>query len=261
MICGYLDKNHTINEVHKNVKIIKSYFGEDMEYLISKWNISWDNYELIHDTAFMATFLTDNALKLSMRNVNMSFHSLSDILYEWPTGNKHFFGGCGLLNSDGIKKPSFYALHLLGRLGDRIIKRGDNYIITEKGNELQILIYNYAYMNLEFCRGERESISDIDRYNFFDRVNNVNLQIHFNGLQGSFRCVHYLLNRNYGSVYDEWIRMGAVNDMSREEIDYLKKISIPRIWVENLSSSTDLVLKASVPAHGMELITVNKKVF
>ncbi|MFD1176627.1 helix-turn-helix domain-containing protein [Paenibacillus puldeungensis] len=252
----YEDKNHTKNMLEKMHRILKTHYPKDIEFIVTRWNFSWDVTNLLHDTAFMATFIIENMLDPSATHAKaIGFLTASDILYEWDIKSTPFFGGTGLVNTEGIKKSAYYAFAFLSKLGGTVFAKGKNYIMTKQGENIQILVYNHTYPNQLFMKGQQ---ADQQSYDIFEESNDLSLNIHLQNIYGTYKCKQYSLNRNHGSAYDEWIRMGEYVDLDYEETDYLKKISRPSLQLKQLTLTGDFHLSLHVPVHGIECIILNK---
>lgn len=252
----YESKNHTKQRLVKTHQMLRRHYGEEVQFMVTRWNLSWDVTNSLHDTAFMATFIIDNMLDESTENVSaIGFLSASDILYEWDMKNTPFYGGTGLINTEGIKKSAYYAFVFLSKLGESVIAKGKHYIITRKGDNIQILLYNPTYLNQLYERGEQE---DRHIYNLFEETSDISVDLQLNNLYGTYKCKQYSLNREYGSAYDEWVRMGEYVDLNEEETDYLKHISRPKLRIKQMTLQGQFQISVHIPVHGIECFTLKK---
>lgn len=252
----YEEKNHTKHVLENMHKMLKAHYPQDIEFIVTRWNFSWDVTNFLHDTAFMAPFIIDNMLDQSAALAHaIGYLSASDILYEWDIKNTPFFGGTGLVNTEGIKKSAYYAFVFLAKLGKTVIAKGKHYILTRQGENIQLLVYNAAYPNQLFMRdGQNAS----DSYAIFEETDDVLLTIHLKGIYGTFKSKRYSLSRTNGSAYDEWVRMGGYVDLDHEETDYLKNIARPSLQLQQLTLQGDYHLELHVPVHGVECILLNR---
>ena len=102
---------------------------------------------LIHDTCYVSSYIVRNVLQTIDKVSSLSYWTFTDIFEEQKLSRSHFQGGFGLINKDGFKKPSYYAYYLLSKLGNEVIKQGEDYIITRSGEDIQILAFNYVYFD------------------------------------------------------------------------------------------------------------------
>jgi beta-xylosidase/AraC-like DNA-binding protein len=254
----FKEKDYSFKIAEKIKKLLSQTYPA-AELIATRWNVSWNSKEYVHDTAFMATFIIDNALKLSTLLDGLGYLNLSDLISEWPINELPFFGGRGLMNTEGIKKSGYYAYIILSELGDRIIEQGENYIITAKGEDLQILIYNYAYLNQSYRNADYSLIDEYNRYQVFENKEELDFHLTLEGLVGKYKLSHYFLNRDSGSAFDQWLKMGAPSDLNNHEIKYLKNKSFPDLKVEYLELEGSYELKSRIKRHSIEFFILRKQ--
>ncbi len=256
----YYDKHHTYDILTSaNDKVNKS-LPYRPEFHITEWNASSYCRNLINDTCFVGTFIISNILKNIGKADSIGFWTFTDIMEEFKAGISEFHGGFGLINKNGLKKPSYFAYYLLSKLGDRIIKQGEEYIITKKDKDIQILIYNYAYFDDLFLNGDTSALGNTERYLVFENRPSKKIELNIRGISGYYKITRYQLNRENGSVVDAWIDMGAPENMVEEELKYLRGKAYPKINVEYSELDGDYKERLYLPVHGAELIVLEKKI-
>ncbi|MCF6465491.1 GH39 family glycosyl hydrolase [Clostridium sp. Cult2] len=256
----YHDRNHTFNTINRINNIVETNLKGKPEIHITEWNASSYFGNLIHDTSYVATFIIKNVLD-SINTVNsLGYWTFTDIFEEHKLGMSHFHGGFGLINKDGLKKSSYYAYYLLSKLGDRVIGQGEDYIITKSGKDIQILAYNYAYFDDLFLSGDTSHINHKERYLIYENKEIKEIEFNIKGVMGDYKITNYKLNRGKGSVFDEWIKMGAPENMSMEEIEYLKGKAKPEMVVEYVELDGEYRTVFQVPVHGVEMVILEKRV-
>ncbi|MFW6001614.1 MAG: GH39 family glycosyl hydrolase [Halanaerobium sp.] len=251
-------KDYSIKSAEEVKKLLRKYYPE-AELISTRWNISWNSKEYVHDTAFMAPYIIDNALKLQDILNGLGYLNLSDLISEWPINELPFFGGRGLMNTEGIKKSGYYAYLILSELGDQIIEQGDNYIITAKGDDIQLLFYNYAYLNQSYRNADYSIIDKYNRYQVFENKAAVDFNFILQGLKGKYKVSRYFLNRDSGSAFDQWLKMGAPADLNNHEIKYLKNKSFPDLRVEYLDLDGEYQVNSRLKRHEIEFFILRKQ--
>lgn len=254
----FKNKNFSIKTSRKMKKILKDFYPE-AELIATRWNISWNAKEYVHDTAFMAPFILDNALKLQPFLDGLGYLNISDLISEWPINELPFFGGRGLMNTEGIKKSAYYAYIILSELGDNIISQGDNYIVSQKGEDIQILLYNYAYLNQSYQNADNSMIDKYNRYDVFENKSELKFSLTLKGLNGKYKLSHYFLNRDSGSAFDQWLKMGSPPDLTNHEIKYLKNKSFPDLRIEFLEFDGKYKIQTELKSHGIEFYLLRKQ--
>ncbi|MCC3144174.1 helix-turn-helix domain-containing protein [Halanaerobium sp. Z-7514] len=254
----FKEKNYSIKMAEKIKAILNNYYPKS-ELITTRWNVSWNPKEYIHDTAFMTNYIVDNALKLQDKLDGLGYLNLSDLISEWPINELPFFGGRGLINTEGIKKSAYYAYLILSKLGSKIIEQGDNYIVTAEGEDIQIIVYNYAYLSKSYQNADYSLIDEFERYQVFQKKDPLEFDLKLFNLSGKYKQSRYFLNRDSGSAFDEWLKMGAPHELSRHEIKYLKYKSFPDLKVKYLNLKGELEINTVLEAHSLEFIILRKQ--
>ncbi len=256
----YFDRNNTYHTLNSLNGKIERYMNYKPEVHITEWNASAYSRNLIHDTCFVATFIISNILKSIGIVDSLGYWTFTDINEESKAGISAFHGGFGLINNNGLKKPAYYAYYLLSKLGTEIIQQGEEYIITKKDKDVQILAYNYAYFDDLFLNGDTSALTNTERYSVYEWKPDKHIEINIFGLSGNYKITRYQLNRENGSVFDEWVKMGMPENMTQEELEYLGGKGRPNIVVEYLKIKEEYKERLYIPVHGIELITLEKKI-
>jgi xylan 1,4-beta-xylosidase len=107
----------TIDTISLNVKRVRSIIDrsafKNAELHFTEWNTSPSSRDPIHDSYQNAAYVL-NALKQTGNAANsMSYWTFTDIFEEAGPGPTMFHGGFGLLNLQGIPKPTFRAYQFL----------------------------------------------------------------------------------------------------------------------------------------------------
>jgi xylan 1,4-beta-xylosidase len=230
----------------------------DLSLHVTEWNFSLFSRNLIHDTMFMGPFIIKHVLDSIGKVQSLGFWTFTDIFEEFLAGTSMFHGGFGMMNMQGLKKPSYYAYYLLKKLGSHILAKGEQYIITKQNKDIQILAFNYSHVDKLFMEGDWSGITEKNRYSVFELKEQISLEMTLHNLSGVYKYTHYQLDRKNGSVFDEWLAMGAPESPSTEEINYLKKRSGPKIQTEQLVVDSSLQVTMEIPSFGVQLITLSK---
>lgn len=256
---AYYNKNsHLKNAVTMLREANKDLFAGDLKVVVPSWGLSPFPNNLISDTAAMATFIIKNMLETIGLINSIGYWSLTDLNEVFSMSHSHFHGGFGLLNRDGIRKPSYNAYLLLAKLGSEIIDQSDNYIITKDKDSLQLLFFNHGYFKDEVIVGEGVELTSDARYTIYQDKNDLNIHYTIDNLDGKYKISKFTLNRSIGSAFDEWVNIGMPENMSVEEIKYLKSKDKPkevRSYKVIKGSYSEIV---TIPTFGVEMIILKK---
>lgn len=250
---------NTLTELRRSLK--NSGFNE-LELNVTEWNNTVSNRDYLNDSCFKATYMIKNLIEnLTENKVKMIGYWLaSDIFSDFRDSKNLLFGGVGLITKNGIKKPSYHAFALLKRLGNILVAKGENYIVTKKtGGSFQVLCFNYKHFDYSYYLSPEGSIGINQQYEIFENNDALVISIKMQGIRnGRYRVKKLKLNREHGSVLDEWFNIGQASDLKQDEIEYLKQICIPELKIEKIMVNDEsIVLREELQPHEISLYEYN----
>ncbi|MEH7418311.1 helix-turn-helix domain-containing protein [Neobacillus drentensis] len=250
---------HKLHEIRKSLKNIGY---EGLELNVTEWNVTPVNRDYLHDTSFKASYIVKNIIEnLHQHPVNMLGYWMgSDIFSDFRDSKDLLHGGAGLLTKSGIKKPSYHAFALLNQLGEILVAKGENYLVTKKtGDRYQVLYFNYKHFNYSYYLHPEGSTGITGQYDIFENNEPLNLSLELQGIaNGKYRIKEHKLNRDHGSILDEWMKFGAVHDLKADEVEYLRQICVPYMKVENeIVENNSIILNARLNPHEVKLFELN----
>ncbi len=184
----------------------------------------------VNDSAYQATFIVKNTLDLIGMVDLIGYWQLSDVDSEYIDTTRILFGGTGIISKDGLKKPGFSALKRLGNLNTLMIRKEGNMLLTTNAiNTYNIVLYNYAHFTDLYCLTTGEGVNYDSVYTVFANAATRDICINLNGLEkGRYKVVTTTLNRENGSLFDEWLRYGIMDGLQPHDIRYLRDIVHPQ---------------------------------
>lgn len=97
---------------------------------ITEFNSSYRPDNPIHDTAFHAAYLAPVLATGGDLVDSFSYWTFSDMFEEVGVPTAIFHGGFGLLTHRQIKKPTYHLYAFMARMGDQVLARGTDHLIT-----------------------------------------------------------------------------------------------------------------------------------
>lgn len=223
---------------------------------ITEWNVSPYFHDFSRDTAFMGTYIVDTINRLPDCVESISFWSLTDFTGEHSLQQDVFSGETGQRTFNDIAKPSYLAFQLLKRMQGDVLESNDSCCITRSNYGYHILLYNYSFFNEDFLQGRSRPLSRKDRYQIFEDGRQKNFVLDLTLNPGRYRIERHILDREHGSIYDGWIRMGAPEFIDKICRDYLNKIAYPEMNIQYKTIHGNLVFSEQVPQHGVLLLSL-----
>ena len=222
---GYMKATSTIEHLDNIRRIVDASPYAQAEIHLTEWNFSPSPRDLIHDTPFMAPFILYNISQNFGQVDSLGFWTFTDIFEENGPGTSEFHGGFGLLNHNGIKKPSYYAYYFLSQLGDEILEADEKKIVSGTGENYTVILWNFCYYKDNFAKGDRSALSETERDAVFEeKEETIAIRL---PLCGEYTVETYKLNRET-SAFHNWVKLGAPKYPTQEQIEYLKAISRPQ---------------------------------
>lgn len=213
---------------------IETYYTNEIEF----------NY--LNDTIFMVPYVLHNAL--TNRKVLHQLQAFDNYSCDQKRyGNNYiFYGGNGLMASNGLKKASYYTFLFLSQLGDELISKGDDYIVTSRDGNIQILLYNYDEKSVLYSNTD-----------YFKVYESKEVKLMLEQVNDSYKATRYKLNEKHGSIHYHWIAMGEPIFLSNQEIDVLDRFAGPSIEFDIIDSNNS-ELSVQLDAYSAELIILEK---
>jgi len=195
------------NYLYENVNVVRRkidstvYKGLSLHY--TEFNSSPSSHDPIHDTYQNAAYILNTLKHVDGVAESMSYWTFTDIFEEAGPALTPFHGGFGLLNLQGIKKPTFFAYQFLSELGKTELANADSSsIITKDKSGYQVLLWNLKLP---------EGIFDEDYFKNnlpakTDGTINIDLK---NIAPGKYRIVIYQTGYQQNDVLSAYHEMGS----------------------------------------------------
>ena len=249
------DVHYSTHLLQKAERILKEYHLSDRKIWFEEWNSSIWQRDIANDICYKSAWLVKDICENYDRAEAFGYWLLTDFIEErLPHEGMTYFGGSSLLTYNGIPKAGWNALRLLRKLGDVCVDSGDGYYVTRKGTSIQILLYHYVHYNdmYRFCN---QSPISIDRaYDIFLSRADRRYHIIVHKKRGdNYRVRKYTVDREKGSSFDCWVKMGKPRYMAQEEVEYLKSASMYGLEVKECPAGEEIVLDVLLSAHEVVL--------
>lgn len=193
--------------------------GLELHY--TEWSASYTPADPIHDSYHEAPYVLHKLKQVGNAAQSMSYWVFTDIFEEAGPRFTPFHGGFGMLNTQGINKPVFYAYQFLNRLGDIELSNSDkaSWVCKDKQGNIQVLAYDYTYtLPTDTINNQQYYIRDLPAKNkgklviHIDKIpeGNYSVEVYKTG----YRC-----NDAYASYYD----LGRPDKLTKIQVEQIKK--------------------------------------
>lgn len=208
---------------------LRELLGRDIPIWITAFGPDIRTRNYVNDSCYQATFIAKNTIDLIDLVDVIGYWQLSDIDTEYIDTTRILFGGTGIISKDGLKKPGFTTLKRLAGINTLLVEKTGNLLMTTNAiNTYHIVLYNYAHFNDLYCLSNGEGVTCDNVYTPFANAATKDIRIHLGCLQpGRYKVITTTLNREHGSLFDEWIRYGVLDGLQPHDIRYLRDIVHP----------------------------------
>lgn len=162
-----------------------------------------------------------------------------------------------MISSDGICKPTFYALKFAKELQSIIVSRGDHYIVTKDGRGyFSVLLFNNKKLSYNYYSRTEASVGINDSALIFTDNDSLEVRLTMRGVPDKKYLVRkQVIGPEQGSVLDEWMKLGTEIPSSVSDVAYLKTRSVPLRKNEEMTVENGrLVIMETLKAHEIMLL-------
>lgn len=245
--------NGITEEINYFINSLTTWGVKYNKLFILDWDITNDNIHLVNDTAYKGCYLVKYICENIGKVDALAYRYLCDSSII-NTKNSEFFGGGGIISNNGLRKESYYCYILLNKLGDKIVSKGDGYLITkDNDNRIQILMYNFCEIKKTYNFIDKETLLESDVYEYFDeRIKRVLFNI--KSIGGNYIQKSYSINKVKGNAYNEWVEIGKPKILGSEEIDYISSKAIYEYKIEKKFWENEIKISKKLFPHEVTLI-------
>lgn len=249
----YRGFSRNVNATRKDLQWLRNLIDKSAypkaEIHLTEWNSSPSPRDCSHDYLPAAAFVAKVNIESSGLVDSLSYWTFTDVFEESGAGSSIFHGGFGLVNFQGIVKPTFHAYRFLNLLGDEELARGDGYIITRKSEDgkISVLVYNYPEDEVP----QSVPISPFPNRNIAEEIQSKgsarNIEIEICDLNPGTRFLIETVDEEHGFAIKKWKEMGQPEPPTREQIVELRRVAMETkkdyIWV---NTEGKLILKIKI---------------
>lgn len=204
-----------INWLHNQIKNSKY---PNAEIHLTEWSTSPNSRDAMHDELPPAAFIVKSCLDcLGMAN-SLMYWTFTDIFEEKGGAEEIFHGGFGMINFQGIVKPSFHAYRMLHQLGDEKIYYQDPLFVSRSSQDGKIsaIAFNYPKEFESHVPGAKD-IPD------FYKASAKQLNLTLKGLMPNAVFQLDLLDADHGNVIAAYNAMGRPHSPNKAQTEWLRQ--------------------------------------
>jgi xylan 1,4-beta-xylosidase len=229
-------------------ELVKDSALPNLEIHITEWSSSYSPTDYMHDQYHQASFILDKVRRGTPYVDSMSYWTFTDIFEEHGPQFTPFHGGFGLINLEGIKKPSFYAFKFLSQLGKDDVQTDDarSWVTKSPNGSMQVLVWDYSPVvppagqtGQTFYKLEQPATD----------LGSVEVDL-THVPSGRYHVTLYQTGYKRNDAYTAYLEIHAPNQLTQAQVEALKKTSDG-----SPISETDVAVTDGHLMHQMTLCT------
>ncbi|KIP21918.1 Beta-xylosidase [Anoxybacillus ayderensis] len=208
----------------------------NLPFHITEYNTSYSPINPIHDTPLNAAYIARILSEGGDYVDSFSYWTFSDVFEEMDVPKALFHGGFGLVALHSIPKPTFHVFAFFDALGEELLYRDPEMIVTRRNDGVVALIL----WNLVMEKGEG-----------FEKEIIVDIPVPFSNIF----IKRQIINEQYGNPWIVWKQMGRPRFPRNKMVETLRQIARPHTLTER-REAMDGVLRLSVMLRKNEVTLI-----
>ncbi len=196
---------------------------KNLELHFTEWSSAYTPTDYMHDQYHQASFILDKVKRATPYVDSMSYWTFTDIFEERGPRFTPFHGGFGMMNLQGIKKPSYYSFKFLSMLGTEDVANDDSqsWITRSKDGSIQALFWDYSPVVPPAGKTDqvfyKQDLPPADKGQLTIELANVP--------KGKYRVAVYQTGYKQNDAFTAYVQMGLPKQLTGAQVDALKKVS------------------------------------
>lgn len=220
-----LDKNpmSVSGDVLQSRKEIAGSAMPHLELHYTEWSASYTPADPIHDSYHEAAYVLQKIKQVGKAANSMSYWVFTDIFEEPGPRFTPFHGGFGMLNTQGINKPVFYAYQFMNRLGNIELINNDStsWVCRDSTGNIQALVWDFTHTHPgDSVHNQQYYIRDLpSKPKGKLKVSIANVP------DGIYAIEVYKVGYHSNDAYSTYLSIGKPAQLTRQEVEQIKKLN------------------------------------
>lgn len=208
------------NDVRSSQNEIKNSAIPGLELHYTEWSASYTPSDPIHDSYHEAAFILQKLKQIGTAANSMSYWVFTDIFEEAGPRFTPFHGGFGLMNTQGIKKPAYFAYSYLNKMGETELINQDStsWICKNANGDLQLLMWDFTYTLPDSVNNQQYYIRDLPA------KDKATVKINISGVpEGNYQMEIYKIGYQVNDAYSTYLSIGKPNQITKQQVEQIKE--------------------------------------
>jgi len=195
----------------------------NLELHYTEWSASYTPADPIHDSYHEAAYVLQKLKQVGDAAQSMSYWVFTDIFEESAPRFTPFHGGFGMLNTQGINKPVFYAYQFLNQLGNIELINNDptSWVCKDSDGNVQVLAWDFTNTHPgDSVNNQVYYIRDLPS------KEKGKLKININGIpEGNYSLEVYKVGYRSNDAYTSYYDLDRPSQLTKQQVEQIKKLN------------------------------------
>ena len=216
----------------------------------TEWSTSYTPRDSVHDSYVSAAYIVEKLRRVKGLVQGMSYWTYTDLFEEPGPPTAPFQGGFGLMNPQGVRKPSWFAYKYLNALRGRELPCADDQVLAAQDGD-RVAVVAYAW------RQPDQKVSNRPFYTKAHPAPGVEpLRVQLIGLEpGAYQLLVRRVGYARNDAYSAYLQMGAPETLTAAQLQALHALTKDRAEIaRTIVVSADAVFDLPMRANDVVLI-------
>lgn len=254
-------RSRQFNSTQKDLQWIQNLLSQSAypkaEIHLTEWSSSPSSRDYSHDYLPAATYVIKSNIDCIGLADSLSYWVFTDIFEEIGPAPEAFHGGFGLITMQDIKKPTYHAYRFLNQLGNELIEKSKNFILTKNEyGKLKGIVYHYPdEMQTAIPIAEYPHHETAEKYQKMG--SSLELGIMISGLTANSNFTLEMLDNKHGNATSLWKTMGYPKNLLPEQQKALSNYS-DSLNIKSETSNKTGILKLHLVLEPWSIIFISE---
>ena len=200
----------------------------------TEWSTSYTPRDSVHDSYVSAAYIVEKLRRVKGLVQGMSYWTYTDLFEEPGPPTAPFQGGFGLMNPQGIRKPSWFAYKYLNALKGRELACDDDQVFAARDGD-QVTVLAYAW------RQPDQKVSNRPFYTRLHPAADIEpLKVRLSGLrEGRYQLRVRRVGYQRNDAYSAYIEMGSPSALASAQLQALQALTQDRSEIDRVLRVSD----------------------
>lgn len=255
------DEDYLIDDVKKICEMLDLNGLSSIPLYITEWNDTVADRNFINDSCYRAAYMVKSFLEINQFVSVIGYFSGTDLRSEYFDSRSLLQGGNGILNRNGILKPSGFAIKLMDSLAKNKIVSGKHFLATtDNQDNYYIVAHNKRKLSYYYYKTPEDKIEKEKIAMCYADEDFLEHELELREVPNDeYRVRIHKVNSHFGSILDLWKDLEYSDSLSRKDIMYLQKICEPHLLFKTIKVTNNcLPLKMVMEPNEIMLIEIER---